>query len=101
MSKIVALGLLALALWNPCLAMFAQESAARSQEVQALHAQALALCQQGQYFQGMEVASKALRAAQDNLGEQNPLTAACLGNLAACYSRLGRYSRAEPLYQQA
>jgi tetratricopeptide (TPR) repeat protein len=62
----------------------------------------------GRFYEGQGVYSRAeswkercLLAAQERLGDNHPLVATSLNNLAILYREMGRYEQAEPLFQQA
>ncbi|BAY76829.1 NB-ARC domain-containing protein [Nostoc linckia NIES-25] len=56
---------------------------------------------QGQYDQAVPWCMQCLEVIKKRLGEEHPLVASILNNLAALYHSQGRYSEAEPLYSQA
>ncbi len=59
------------------------------------------LYQQGRYSEAEPYAKEALRLGTEELGPNDPTTAALLNNLALLYAAQGRYAEAEPLYQRA
>jgi len=67
----------------------------------ALHDQAVAAHQAGQYGPGITLAEQALALARRTFGERHPDTLQSLDNLALLYQRQGRHGEAEPLYRQA
>lgn len=59
------------------------------------------LYQQGRYEQAMAVAARASDLSRQHLGEDHPIYARDLDNLALQYLAMGRYPEAEPLYRRA
>ncbi|MCA2701396.1 MAG: tetratricopeptide repeat protein [Microcystis sp. M179S2] len=57
--------------------------------------------QQGKYNEAIPLAEQALAISKQQLGDNHPLTAQSLNNLAGLYESQGRYSEAEPLFKQA
>ena len=60
-----------------------------------------ALYQQGRYSEAEPYAKEALRLGTEELGPNDPTTAALLDNLALLYEAQGRYAEAEPLYRRS
>jgi len=56
--------------------------------------------QRGDYEEAVGQTEAALKEAED-FGEQDPLLATTLNNLAALYESLGRHGKAEPLYKRS
>jgi len=56
---------------------------------------------QGQYNSAERYFDNCLEAVQSRLGDNHPLVATSLNNLAELYRSQGRYTEAEPLYLQA
>jgi CHAT domain-containing protein/Tfp pilus assembly protein PilF len=56
---------------------------------------------QGRYSEAEPLYQQALAIFKKQLGDNHPLTASSLDNLASLYDSQGRYSEAEPLYKQA
>jgi tetratricopeptide (TPR) repeat protein len=92
-SRLLVLLLLALWLW-PALVI-----ADKSRWVQHMRA-GVAAYQRGDYEEAVGQTEAALKEAED-LGEQDPLLATTLNNLAALYESLGRHGKAEPLYKRS
>ena len=59
------------------------------------------LYQQGRYSEAEPYAKEALRLGTEELGPNDPTTAALLDNLALLYEAQGHYAEAEPLYQRS
>ncbi len=59
------------------------------------------LYQQGRYSEAEPYAKEALRLGTEELGPNDPTTAALLDNLALLYEAQGYYAEAEPLYQRS
>jgi len=59
------------------------------------------LYQQGRYSEAEPYAKEALRLGTEELGPNDPATAALLDNLALLYEAQGHYAEAEPLYQRS
>jgi tetratricopeptide (TPR) repeat protein len=59
------------------------------------------LYQAGRYSEGVEVATRALKTAEQSLGPDHPDVATGLNNLAVLYMAQGKYSEAEPLHKRA
>ncbi|WP_287734022.1 tetratricopeptide repeat protein [Microcystis sp. M095S1] len=70
-------------------------------EAERLNQQVIQLYQQGKYNEAILLAEQALAIRKQQLGDNHPLTATSLNNLAELYRVQGRYSEAEPLYKQA
>ncbi|MCA2570870.1 MAG: CHAT domain-containing protein [Microcystis sp. M42BS1] len=70
-------------------------------EAERLNQQVIQLYQQGKYNEAIPLAQQALAIWKQQLGDNHPLIATSLNNLAALYYSQGRYSEAEPLYKQA
>jgi CHAT domain-containing protein len=70
-------------------------------EAKKLHDQVLELYQQGKYNEAIPLAKKVLAICKQVLGDNHPLTAQSLNDLARLYKSQGRYAEAEPLYKQA
>jgi tetratricopeptide (TPR) repeat protein len=70
-------------------------------EAERLNQQVIQLYQQGKYNEAILLAEQALAIRKQQLGDNHPLTAQSLNNLAGLYESQGRYSEAEPLYKQA
>ena len=70
-------------------------------EAERLNQQVIQLYQQGKYNEAIPLAEQALAIIKQQLGDNHPLTAQSLNNLAGLYESQGRYSDAEPLYKQA
>ncbi|WP_375327584.1 tetratricopeptide repeat protein [Microcystis sp. BLCC-F210] len=70
-------------------------------EAERLNQQVIQLYQQGKYNEAIPLAEQALAIIKQQLGDNHPLTAQSLNNLAFLYDSQGRYSEAEPLYKQA
>ena len=66
-----------------------------------ISAQARVLEQQGKYADALPIAIEALKAAESELGPDDPWVSVPANNLALVYDILGRYAEAEPLYQRA
>jgi len=60
-----------------------------------------ALYQQGRYSEAEPYAKEALRLGTEELGPNDPTTAALLDNLALVYEAQGHHAEAEPLYQRS
>ncbi len=60
----------------------------------------VAAYQRGDYEEAVGQTEAALKEAED-FGEQDPLLATTLNNLAALYESLGRHGKAEPLYTRS
>ncbi len=60
----------------------------------------VAAYQRGDYDEAVGQAKAALKEAED-FGEQDPLLATTLNNLAVLYESLGRHGKAEPLYKRS
>jgi CHAT domain-containing protein len=63
--------------------------------------QAVQLYEQGEYKQALPLAEEALSLRQQQLGENHPLVATSLSNLATLHQVLGNYDRAASLLQRA
>lgn len=72
-----------------------------TEQIKELEAQAQKLFQEAQYEKAVEAAMRARDLIRQHLGEQTSEFAANLNLLATLYKQTGRYSAAEPLYQQA
>ena len=59
------------------------------------------LYRQGRYAEAEPYAKEALRLWTEELGPNDPTTAALLDNLALLYEAQGRYAEAEPLHQRS
>ncbi len=59
------------------------------------------LYQQGRYSEAEPYAIETLRLGTEELGPNDPTTAALLDNLAGLYEAQGHYAEAEPLYQRS
>ncbi|WP_238560451.1 CHAT domain-containing protein [Microcystis aeruginosa] len=70
-------------------------------EAERLTQQVIQLYQQGKYNEAIPLAEQALAIYKQQLGDNHPVTATSLNNLALLYKSQGRYSEAEPLYKQA
>ncbi|TRV53305.1 MAG: tetratricopeptide repeat protein [Microcystis panniformis Mp_MB_F_20080800_S26D] len=70
-------------------------------EAERLTQQVIQLYQQGKYNEAIPLAEQALAIIKQQLGDNHPLTAQSLNNLALLYDSQGRYSEAEPLYKEA
>ena len=70
-------------------------------EAERLTQQVIQLYQQGKYNEAIPLAEQALAIIKQQLGDNHPLTAQSLNNLAGLYRVQGRYSEAEPLYKEA
>ncbi|MFM6511617.1 MAG: tetratricopeptide repeat protein [Microcystis panniformis] len=70
-------------------------------EAERLTQQVIQLYQQGKYNEAIPLAEQALTIRKQQLGDNHPLTAQSLNNLALLYYSQGRYSEAEPLYKEA
>ncbi|MFM6570621.1 MAG: tetratricopeptide repeat protein [Microcystis panniformis] len=70
-------------------------------EAERLTQQVIQLYQQGKYNEAIPLAEQALAIIKQQLGDNHPLTAQSLNNLALLYYSQGRYSEAEPLYKEA
>ncbi|WP_287738676.1 tetratricopeptide repeat protein [Microcystis sp. M179S2] len=70
-------------------------------EAERLTQQVIQLYQQGKYNEAIPLAEQALAISKQQLGDNHPLTAQSLNNLAGLYESQGRYSEAEPLFKQA
>ncbi len=97
-SKIIISGLIAF------LFLSYTDMRAYSQDVEkwkALDEEVVSLYDEGNYDYAIVIAKKALIAAEEALGTDNPLVAIVLNNFAtACYAQ-GLYEQAEPLYSRA
>ncbi len=69
-------------------------------KVEAMNSQILTLFKQGQYAQALDLAGKALKYSEDNLGPESPETATCLNDLGGMYQSLGSYSNAAAMFQR-
>jgi tetratricopeptide (TPR) repeat protein/CHAT domain-containing protein len=74
---------------------------AQESQWKQLSAQARNLEQQGKYADALPIAIEALKAAESELGPDDPWVSVPASNLAQVYDVLGRYAEAEPLYQRA
>ena len=70
-------------------------------EAEQLNEQVIQLINQGQYATAIPLAERALAIRKKVLGNEHPLVATSLDNLATLYQSQERYSEAEPLYRQA
>ncbi|GCA73562.1 photosystem I assembly protein Ycf3 [Microcystis aeruginosa NIES-2520] len=70
-------------------------------EAERLTQQVIQLYQQGKYNEAIPLAEQALAIIKQQLGDNHPLTAQSLNNLALLYQSQGRYSEAEPLYNRS
>jgi tetratricopeptide (TPR) repeat protein len=70
-------------------------------EAERLNQQVIELYKQGKYNEAIPLAEQALAIRKQQLGDNHPLTATSLNNLAYLYQSQGRYNEAEPLYKQA
>ncbi|WOB68404.1 tetratricopeptide repeat protein [Microcystis aeruginosa LE3] len=70
-------------------------------EAERLTQQVIQLYQQGKYNEAIPLAEQALAIIKQQLGDNHPLTAQSLNNLALLYYSQGRYSEAEPLFKEA
>ncbi len=59
------------------------------------------LYQQGRYSEAEPYAEEAVRLGTEELGPNDPTTAALLDNLAGLHEAQGHYAEAEPLYQRS
>ena len=77
------------------------EQATALKEAERLNQQVTQLYQQGKFNEAIPLAERSLAICKRNLGENHPVVAASLNNLAALYYSQGRYVEVEPLYKQA
>ncbi|MFA5033919.1 MAG: CHAT domain-containing tetratricopeptide repeat protein [bacterium] len=70
-------------------------------ELARLNQKVIKLTQEEKYTEALSVARQALAGAEKDVGQENPITATCLNNLAAVYDRMGDYSAAEWHYKRA
>ena len=70
-------------------------------EWEVLTSEAMKLYNSGDYAQGVEVAKRALKVAQQNDGPDHPNVALGLSNLAELYEAQKEYAKAEPLYKRS
>jgi Tfp pilus assembly protein PilF len=61
----------------------------------------VSLYRQGQYDRAVVVAKKALQAAEQNVGHNQPNVAMSLNNLALVDQTQGQYAQAERLYKRS
>src|SRR5207249_4454646 len=71
------------------------------QEIEQLNIQVCQLYTKRQLEHALGLATKSIELARQSVGEQHPLFAQSLNNLAAIYHSLGSFTQAEPLYLQA
>jgi tetratricopeptide (TPR) repeat protein len=74
---------------------------AQGSEWEALDREALSLYRRADDIGSVEVANKAVHAAERAFGPDHPKVAASLNQLADSYGALARYAQAEPLFQRA
>jgi tetratricopeptide (TPR) repeat protein/L-aminopeptidase/D-esterase-like protein len=72
----------------------------RAQIVQ-LNRESKELQEQGAYEQALEAGKQAATLSRQQLGDDDPLRAKILNNLAATYRLVGKYKEAESLYREA
>ncbi|MDB9313906.1 tetratricopeptide repeat protein, partial [Spirulina sp. CS-785/01] len=70
-------------------------------EAERLNQQVIQLYQAGKYAEAIPLAEQILQIRRQVLGQEHPLVATSLNNLALLYESQGRYAEAEPLYRQA
>jgi len=70
-------------------------------EAARLDKQAFELRRQGQYAEAIPLVQRSLNIRETALGENHPLVAQSLNNLALLYQTQGNYVAAEPLYQRS
>ena len=70
------------------------------EQIDQLNQQLVQLYQQGQYKQAINSAIRACDLAHQYLGEEDPVFAISVSNLALLYFQIGKYTLAEPLYRQ-
>jgi tetratricopeptide (TPR) repeat protein len=70
-------------------------------EAKKLNQQVLQLINQGQYAAAIPLAERALAIREKVLGQEHPLVATSLNNLANLYQDMGNYQKVEPLFQRS
>jgi CHAT domain-containing protein/Tfp pilus assembly protein PilF len=101
----IVVGVVPLGMLTPTVGQVTAQVSSQDQEAldeaKRLIQQAFKLYQQGKYNEAISLAEKVLAIRKKVLGDNHPLTAQSLNNLAVLYQSQGRYSEAEPLYKQA
>ena len=75
--------------------------AAHGEEWEILNEEVISLYEKGEYARATKVAKKALKVAEETLGENHPDVATTLNNLAELYKTQGDYEAALPLYRRS
>src|SRR5271168_4900153 len=76
-------------------------SLAEDDDPNALNQQVNQLIEQGKYQEAIPFAERAVEVAKRLRGPEHPDTADSLYNLGVLFQRIGDYSKAEPLLQEA